>query len=58
MQPLDAQQLIALARQKSDQTREQLFEAMGDVFLERSAVLSLQERALITDILEKLIREV
>jgi uncharacterized protein (DUF2336 family) len=58
LQPLDAQQLIALARQKSDQTREQLFEAMGDVFLERSAVLSLQERALITDILEKLIREV
>jgi uncharacterized protein (DUF2336 family) len=58
LQPLNAQQLIALARQKSDETREQLFEAMGDVFLERSAVLSLQERALITDILEKLIREV
>jgi uncharacterized protein (DUF2336 family) len=58
LQPLNAQQLIALARQKSDQTREQLFQAMGDVFLERSTVLSLQERALITDILEKLIREV
>ena len=58
LQPLNAQQLIALARQKSDQTREQLFEAMGDVFLERSAVLTLQERSLITDILEKLIREV
>jgi uncharacterized protein (DUF2336 family) len=58
LQPLDAQQLIELARQKSDQTREQLFQAMGDVFLERSTVLSVQERALITDILEKLIREV
>jgi uncharacterized protein (DUF2336 family) len=58
LQPLNAQQLIELARQKSDQTREQLFQAMGDVFLERSMVLSVQERALITDILERLIREV
>src|SRR5581483_11537809 len=31
---------------------------MGDVFLQKSTVLSVQERALITDILEKLIREV
>jgi uncharacterized protein (DUF2336 family) len=52
------EQLIGLARQRSDQAREQLFEVMGDVFLERNAVLSLQERALMTDILEKLIREV
>jgi uncharacterized protein (DUF2336 family) len=58
LEPLNAEQLIALAREKSDQTREQLFEAMGDVFLERNTVLTLQERALITDILEKLIREV
>jgi len=58
LEPLNAEQLIALARQKSDHAREQLFEAMGDVFLERSSVLSLQERALITGILEKLIREV
>ena len=58
LEPLSAEQLISLARQKSDQAREQLFEAMGDVFLERNTVLSLQERALITDILEKLIREV
>jgi uncharacterized protein (DUF2336 family) len=58
LRPLNAQELIALARQKSDQTREQLFEAMGDVFLQTSAVLTLQERALITDIIEKLIREV
>jgi uncharacterized protein (DUF2336 family) len=49
---------MTLARQKSDEAREQLFEAMGDVFLERNTVLTLQERALITDILEKLIREV
>jgi uncharacterized protein (DUF2336 family) len=58
LEPLSAEQLITLARQKSDQGREQLFEAMGDVFLERNTVLTLQERALITDILEKLIREV
>ena len=58
LEPLSAEQLISLARQKSDQAREQLFEAMGDVFLERNTVLSLHERALITDILEKLIREV
>ena len=57
LEPLSAEQLISLARQKSDQAREQLFEAMGDVFLERNTVLSLHERALITDILEKLIRE-
>ena len=58
LEPLSAEQLMSLARQKSDQAREQLFEAMGDVFLERNTILSLQERALITDILEKLIREV
>ena len=58
LEPLSAEQLITLARQKSDQARAQLFEAMGDVFLERNTVLTLQERALITDILEKLIREV
>ncbi|WP_395021814.1 DUF2336 domain-containing protein [Dongia sp.] len=58
LEPLSSDQLMTLARQKSDQAREQLFEAMGDVFLERNTVLTLQERALITDILEKLIREV
>lgn len=58
LQPLSSEQLMTLARQKSDQAREQLFEAMGDVFQERNSVLTLQERALITDILEKLIREV
>ncbi|HVO01527.1 MAG TPA: DUF2336 domain-containing protein [Candidatus Cybelea sp.] len=58
LEPLNAEQLIRLAREKSDQARALLFEAMGDVFLERNTVLSLQERALITDILEKLIREV
>jgi uncharacterized protein (DUF2336 family) len=58
LEPLSSEQLMTLARQKSDQAREQLFEAMGDVFLERNTVLTLQERALITDILEKLIREV
>lgn len=55
---LEVEELMALARQKSDQARSQLFEVMGDIFLERGTVLSLQERALMVDILEKLIREV
>lgn len=58
LEPLSSDQLIALARQRSDQAREQLFEAMGDIFQERNSVLSAQERALMTDILEKLIHEV
>jgi uncharacterized protein (DUF2336 family) len=58
LEPLNTEQLFALARQKSDAAREELFQAMGDVFLERNEILSLQERALITSILEKLIREV
>ncbi|HEY4163868.1 MAG TPA: DUF2336 domain-containing protein [Dongiaceae bacterium] len=58
LEPLSSDQLIALARQKSDQAREQLFEAMGDIFQEHNKVLSAQERALMTDILEKLIHEV
>jgi uncharacterized protein (DUF2336 family) len=58
VEPLSSDQLIALAREKSDQAREQLFEAMGDIFEEHNHVLSAQERALMTDILEKLIHEV
>jgi len=55
---LEVEELLILARQKSDQARSQLFEVMGDIFLERGTVLSLQERALMVDILEKLIQEV
>ncbi len=55
---MDVQQLLLLAREKSDQARSHLFEVMGDLFQEQSAVLSAQERALMVDILEKLVREV
>jgi uncharacterized protein (DUF2336 family) len=55
---MDVQQLLQLAREKSEQARSHLFEVMGDLFQEQSAVLSAQERALMVDILEKLVREV
>ncbi len=55
---MDVQQLLLLAREKSEQARSHLFEVMGDLFQEQSAVLSAQERALMVDILEKLVREV
>ena len=55
---MDVQQLLLLAREKSEQARSHLFEVMGDLFQEQSAVLSAQERAIMVDILEKLVREV
>jgi len=55
---MDVQQLLQLAREKSEQARSHLFEVMGDLFQEQSAILSAQERALMVDILEKLVREV
>ena len=55
---MDVQQLLQLAREKSEQARSHLFEVMGDLFQAQAAVLSAQERALMVDILEKLVREV
>jgi hypothetical protein len=55
---IEVQQLLQLAREKSEAARSHLFEVMGDLFQEQSAVLSAQERALMVDILEKLVREV
>ncbi|HET6159329.1 MAG TPA: DUF2336 domain-containing protein [Dongiaceae bacterium] len=55
---IEVQQLLQLAREKSEQARSHLFEVMGDLFQEQAAVLSAQERALMVDILEKLVREV
>ncbi|HET6618728.1 MAG TPA: DUF2336 domain-containing protein [Dongiaceae bacterium] len=55
---MEVQQLLQLAREKSEQARSHLFEVMGDLFQEQAAVLSTQERALMVDILEKLVREV
>ncbi|HEU4826812.1 MAG TPA: DUF2336 domain-containing protein [Dongiaceae bacterium] len=55
---MEVQQLLQLAREKSEQARSHLFEVMGDLFQEQAGVLSAQERALMVDILEKLVREV
>ena len=55
---LDVQELLMLARERSEQARSHLFEVMGDLFSQQSVILSAQERALMVDILEKLIREV
>lgn len=54
----DVQSLLALAREKSEQARNHLFEVMGDMFMDQSRVLTVQERSLMVDILEKLIVEV
>ncbi len=54
----DVQQLLALAREKSEQARSHLFEVMGDLFMDQARILTVQERALMVDILEKLITEV
>jgi uncharacterized protein (DUF2336 family) len=55
---LDVAQLLTLARERSETSRSHLFEVMGDLFSQQSVILSAQERALMLDILEKLIREV
>lgn len=55
---IDREQLLALARSRSDASRAELFAVMGDLFHARNAVLNAQERALMLDILEKLLAEV
>jgi uncharacterized protein (DUF2336 family) len=55
---VDVQELLVLARERSEQARSHLFEVMGDLFSQQSVILSAQERALMIDILEKLVREV
>jgi uncharacterized protein (DUF2336 family) len=55
---IDGEQLLALARLRSDESRAELFAVIGDLFHARNDVLSAQERALMLDILEKLLRDV
>jgi len=52
------QTLIDVARQKSSESREKLTKIISDLFHERGESLSAPERALITDILHKLVRDV
>lgn len=55
---IDKEQLLALARSRSDAARGELFAVMGDLFHTRNEILNAQERALMLDILEKLLGEV
>lgn len=55
---IDGEQLLALARLRSDEGRAELFAVIGDLFHDQQDVVSAQERALMLDILEKLIGEV
>lgn len=51
------QELLELARDKSLQSRMHLVDVIGDLFSERETVLSERERALMTDILDKLVHD-
>ena len=55
---MDVRQLIDLARDKSTQGRSQLVNAIGDLMDDSGRILSLQEKALMNDILKKLIQDV
>lgn len=55
---IDHEELLALARSRSDASRAELVAVMGDLFHARNEVLNAQERALMLDILEKLLAEV
>jgi len=54
----DVRNLFDLAHDRSTSGRSQLVSAIGEMMSERSRVLTLHERALINDILKKLIQDV
>lgn len=54
----DYEDLICLARQKSSESRRQLMEMVTDIINERGEILNIQERALMTDIIQRLVHEV
>jgi len=55
--PTEVEALLRLAHDRSLQGRKRLAAAMGDLFFASNVELSAQERALMTDILRKLIRD-
>mgnify|MGYP006424310405 CR=1 FL=1 len=55
---VDLDRLLRLARDTSRGARSSLVAALGDLFAERERVLTERERALMTEILQKLVREV
>ena len=58
MEDQEIEQLLNLARDKSDTGRERLINTVSDLFMEDGQTLTERERALMTDILTQLIREV
>ena len=56
--PKQMQELLALARVRAGEGRASLFESMSDLFVSDSARLSARERAMMHDILRKLIGDV
>jgi uncharacterized protein (DUF2336 family) len=53
----EVRELLDMARDRSVGARMRLVDKIGDVFSERETVLSERERALMTDILEKLVKD-
>ncbi len=58
IRPAELDYLLALARQRSMESRSKLVQIIADLFNSGASVLSERERALMSDILEKLVREV
>lgn len=58
IRPAELDYLLALARQRSTESRSKLVQIIADLFNSGASVLSERERALMSDILEKLVREV
>ena len=54
----DVRSLIDLAHDRTTQGRSHLVTAIGDLMSDHGRILTLQERALINDILKKLIQDV
>lgn len=54
----DVRKLVDLARDKSSQGRASLVTAIGDLMEDSGRILTLQEKALMNDILKKLIQDV
>ncbi len=58
IRPAELDYLLALARQRSMESRSKLVQIIADLFNSGASILSERERALMSDILEKLVREV
>jgi uncharacterized protein (DUF2336 family) len=56
--PIDVEELIRLAHDRSAASRKQLIETIGDLFFEKGDVLSDRERTIMADILRQLIHDV